>query len=70
VLRDLFGGPVAGPLLGFNIGIELGQLLVLAAAACALTGMDAVLGHRRRVVVVSAAVVVAATTMALERAPW
>jgi hypothetical protein len=70
VLRDLFAGPVAGPLLGFNIGIELGQLLVLAAAACALTGMDAVLGHRRRVVVVSAAVVVAATTMALKRAPW
>jgi hypothetical protein len=70
LLRELFAGPVAGPLLGFNIGIELGQLLVLATAALALTGLDAVVGHRRRVVVVSAAVVMAATTMAFERTPW
>jgi HupE / UreJ protein len=70
LLRELFSGAVAAPLLGFNIGIELGQLLVLAAAAVTLTGVDQVLGHRRRVVAVSAIVVVAATTMALERTPW
>jgi hypothetical protein len=70
LLRELFSGAVAAPLLGFNLGIELGQLLVLAGAAVTLTGVDRVLGHRRRVVAVSAIVVVAATTMALERAPW
>jgi hypothetical protein len=70
LLRGLFSGAVAAPLLGFNLGIELGQLLVLAAAAVILTGVDQVLGHRRRVVAVSAIVVVAATTMALERTPW
>ena len=70
LLRDLFTGPVAAPLLGFNIGIELGQLLVLAAAGVSLSGVDLVLGHRRRVVLVSAAVIVAASTMALERTPW
>jgi hypothetical protein len=61
---------VAAPLLGFNLGIELGQLLVLAGAAVTLTGVDRVLGHRRRVVAVSAIVVAVATTMALERTPW
>lgn len=70
LLRELFTGAVAAPLLGFNIGIELGQLLVLTAAAVALTGVDLMLGQRRRVIAVSAIVVVAATTMALERTPW
>jgi hypothetical protein len=70
LLRELFSGAVAAPLLGFNLGIELGQLLVLAGAAVTLTGVDRVLGHRRRVVAVSAIVVAVATTMALERTPW
>jgi hypothetical protein len=70
LLRELFSGAVVAPLLGFNIGIELGQLLVLAVAAVALTGVDLMLGHRLRIIAVSAIVVVAATTMALERTPW
>ena len=31
------------PLLGFNVGIELGQLCVLAVVAAALTALDAAL---------------------------
>jgi HupE/UreJ protein len=69
-LRDLFTGSIAVPLLGFNLGIELGQLVILAAAGVALAAMDLVLGHRMRVVAVSATVVIVAATMAVERAPW
>ena len=54
----------------FNLGIELGQLAILAAASVALSGVDLLLGHRLRVVTVSAAVAVAAVPMALERLPW
>ena len=39
-LRDLFVDPIAVPLLGFNVGIELGQLVVLALAAVALGLLD------------------------------
>lgn len=39
-LRDLFDGGVALPLLGFNIGIEFGQTLVLALLVTFLTLMD------------------------------
>ena len=39
-LRDLFDGSVAVPLLGFNIGIELGQALVLAVMISTLTLLD------------------------------
>ena len=59
-LHSLFTGSIAVPLLGFNLGIELGQLVILAVAAVALAGMDRVVGLRRRVVAVSAAVVVLA----------
>ena len=69
-LRSLFSGPIAVPLFGFNVGIELGQLGILAAAAVALSGVDHLLGHRLRVVAVSAAVMVVAASMAAERAPW
>jgi HupE/UreJ protein len=69
-LRDFFTGPIAVPLLGFNLGIELGQLLILAAAGGALAAVDLVLGHRIRVVAVSATVVIVAATMAAERTPW
>jgi len=69
-LRSLFDGSIAGPLLGFNLGIEAGQILVLAAAGAVLTGLDLVLTHRLRTVAVSAAVVLVATRMAVERMPW
>lgn len=69
-LRDFFSGSIAVPLLGFNLGIELGQLLILAAAGLALAAVDLVLGHRVRVVAVSAMVVIVAATMAVERTPW
>jgi hypothetical protein len=69
-LRDLFTGSIAVPLLGFNVGIELGQITVLVLAAVALAGVDRLLGHRLRVVAVSAAVVVVAMGLAVERAPW
>jgi hypothetical protein len=69
-LRDFFTGSIAVPLLGFNLGIELGQLLILAAAGLGLAAADPVLGHRARIVAVSAPVVVVAAAMAVERAPW
>lgn len=78
-LRSLFVGSIATPLFGFNVGIELGQLLVLAAAAILLAGLDRLLsgmqavslaGYRWRVVGVSAAVVLVAARMAVERRPW
>jgi hypothetical protein len=69
-LRGLFSGSIALPLLGFNAGIELGQLVILFAAALALSGVDRLLGHRPRVVAVSATVVLMAASMAVERLPW
>jgi hypothetical protein len=79
-LRSLFTGSIAVPLFGFNLGIELGQLVVLGGAAILLAGIDRLLivgrqglalpAYRWRVVGVSAAVVVVAAQMALERRPW
>lgn len=69
-LRGLFTGSVAVPLFGFNVGIELGQLLVLAAFAVALSGVDQLVGHRARVTAVSGVALVAAAVMAVERMPW
>ncbi len=45
-LRDLFDGGVALPLLGFNIGIELGQLLVLSALVAVLAAADGAFAQR------------------------
>jgi HupE / UreJ protein len=69
-LRDFFTGSIAVPLLGFNLGIELGQLLILGTAGLALTAADLALGHRVRVVAVSATVVILAAAMAVQRGPW
>lgn len=79
-LRELFDGRVLLPLLGFNVGIELGQLLVLALLATALTGLDALriagartdAGHaaRWRMRVTSLAVASVACVLAAERFPW
>ncbi len=80
-LQSLFVGSIAVPLLGFNIGIELGQLVVLAIAGLALAGLDRVLAvlrtpgatpsvHRLRVLAVSVVVVAVAARMAVARTPW
>jgi hypothetical protein len=69
-LRELFTGSIALPLFGFNLGIELGQLIILGATAVALALLDRCLGHRRRVIGVSAAVLLLAARMAVERASW
>ncbi|HKC47285.1 MAG TPA: HupE/UreJ family protein [Gemmatimonadales bacterium] len=79
-LRSLFVTRVAIPLFGFNVGIELGQILVLAVAAVAFVAIDRVLEHvgrrvagaalRWRVVGISAAVIAVATRWAAQRAPW
>ena len=79
-LRSLFDGPIAIPLFGFNVGIELGQILVLSVAAVFLSAIDRALSahrtglssaaYRWRVVGVSAAVVLVAARMAVERSPW
>ena len=80
-LRSLFTGSIAMPLFGFNAGIELGQLIVLAIAGVGLTRLDQLIGflrspsatpsaHRLRVVAVSAAVVLVAAQMAAARRPW
>lgn len=79
-LQSLFVENLAVPLLGFNIGIELGQLVVLAAAAVLFRVVDSALtamltpragvsGYRIRLVAVSAVVVVIASTWAVERFP-
>jgi HupE/UreJ protein len=80
-LQSLFAGAIVVPLLGFNIGIELGQVVVLGLTALVLAGVDRALALLRtpgatppvlrlRVVAVSAIVVVVAAEMAASRAPW
>jgi hypothetical protein len=80
-LQSLFSESIAVPLFGFNMGIELGQILVLAIAGLGLAGLDGLLTqicrpgaaptmHRLRVVTVSAVVVLVAAQMAAARTPW
>src|SRR3989454_5988227 len=78
-LRSLFVAPIAVPLFGFNVGIELGQLVVLALAALALALVDRLIQGllpragsplRLRVIGVSAVVALVAARWAVERSPW
>ena len=79
-LQRLFLGSVVGPLFGFNLGIELGQIVVLAAAGAALMGLDRLLSVARvRAPTLSPlgfgsdlslVVVAVATRMAVARRPW
>jgi len=79
-LKALFVDHIAVPLLGFNLGIEAGQVVVLTGAGLVLWGIDAVLGRvrlanprysalRLRVVAVSAVVTLIAASWAVERSP-
>jgi HupE / UreJ protein len=80
-LSALFVTHIALPLFGFNVGIELGQIVVLSAAAVLLSVVDLGIArlavHRGtwaplqvRIVAVSAVVVVVASHWAIERRPW
>lgn len=80
-LKAMFVDHVALPLFGFNVGIELGQIVVLLAAALVLAVCDRLIeGVRRadgrwtalrlRVIAVSLVVFAVASRWAVERAPW
>lgn len=80
-LRAMFVDHVALPLFGFNVGIEIGQLVVLAAIAAVLAAADRLIALARpalvewsvlrtRTIAASTFVVLVAATWAVERAPW
>ena len=80
-LKSLFVDRIAVPLFGFNVGIELGQVVVLALAAAALAAVDRLIGLfdlpravptplRLRIVAVSSIVALVAARWAVERSPW
>ena len=83
-LKSLFLENIALPLAGFNVGIEVGQLVVLALIAVALLLLDGVLAQLRtlahstrlpsvfgmRVIGVSMAIAVVASVWTVERRPW
>jgi hypothetical protein len=79
-LNSLFMDHIALPLLGFNVGIELGQIVVLLIAFVGLTAIDRVIAAVRspstlsalrvRVVAVSAVVALVAAHWAVQRNPW
>lgn len=80
-LQSLFVERVAVPLFGFNVGIELGQILVLVIAATILTGMDSALDRvatpkrgwsalQVRSAAVSVVAGCVAAVWAVQRSPW
>jgi hypothetical protein len=69
-LRGLFLESITVPLLGFNLGIEAGQIGVLATSAACLGVLDRLTSHRLRVIAVSGLVLVLAARMVVERSPW
>ncbi|MFN8570627.1 MAG: HupE/UreJ family protein [Gemmatimonadaceae bacterium] len=80
-LQRLFVEQIAVPLFGFNVGIELGQLVVLATAFVAFALVDLTVAGLRgaswknstprlRTVIVSTVVAVVAAQWAVERIPW
>ncbi len=80
-LRSLLVDDITLPLLGFNLGVELGQVTVLLAAALAFVALDRLIGRLRsggitrvapfqiRLAGVSAAVTLIATVWAWDRLP-
>jgi hypothetical protein len=80
-LRSLFVDDLAVPLMGFNVGLEVGQVLVLGLAFAAFAALDRLLGLvklparapapvRLRVIAVSSIVALVACAWAVERSPW
>ncbi len=79
-LKSLFLEHIAMPLLGFNIGIEAGQIVVLLAAAAVFLVVDSMLrtlpkrrgwpdAFQLRLITVSAAITIVASGWAVERFP-
>lgn len=46
-LRSLLGDEIGVPLLGFNLGVEVGQVMILGAAAVLFAGFDALVDRAR-----------------------
>ena len=83
-LKSLFLANIAIPLLGFNVGIEAGQIVVLATVGALLAALDVALRWVRlqrgavnastllrvRVVGVSMAIGLVAAAWTVERRPW
>lgn len=80
-LKSLFVDRIAVPLFGFNVGIEIGQLGVLALAFTAIAIVDLAIRQssaaylriaplRLRVVALSTVVMIVAARWAVERSPW
>jgi hypothetical protein len=80
-LRNLFVDRIALPLFGFNVGIELGQIVVLAFAAVFILAADRAIQYvrsslpapatlRLRALMISTVVMVVAARWAIERNPW
>jgi hypothetical protein len=78
-LTQLLPDSVGVPLLGFNVGLELGQGLVLYGAMLLLTGLDRAMtavtrgdgaAFQLRVAAVSLVVAMMGGVWALERMPW
>ena len=76
-LRTMFDGPIVLPLLSFNTGIELGQLLIISATLVLFTAADKIVAvrlpaqsHRIRAATASVIVAAWALAMAAGRVPW
>jgi hypothetical protein len=78
-LKALFVDRIAVPLFGFNLGIELGQLVILTAAATGFVVVDHAIrvlrqndhdAFRWRVAGVSVVVALFAARMVIERSHW
>ena len=80
-LKALFVDRLAVPLFGFNVGIEAGQIVVLAGIAVAFALVDQAISAARapgatwqplraRVVGVSVLVVLIGSAWAVQRSPW
>jgi HupE/UreJ protein len=80
-LKSLFLDRIAAPLFGFNVGIEIGQLGVLALTFAAIAAVDLAIRKsgaapfrisplRLRVLSVSIVVMIVAARWAVERSPW
>jgi HupE/UreJ protein len=76
-LREMFSESVLLPLFSFNVGIELGQLAVLASSLLLLGGIDRLIGiplpragRLPRTALASLGVAGWAALLAIQRAPW
>jgi len=75
-LRTMFYGPIALPLVSFNIGIELGQLVIILAVLLLFAAADRIvairlpgLARRFRATAASVAVAAWALAIAVDRVP-